>query len=147
MNPNSQHQLWSRWDVTVTPPTRWTVLPPTLGITPDLWARFVRNMFGTTAGEVRLEERGGGMFSRRPWQIFAQARLEGVPAHDPAYRAYMERRLADLWIGCFRSQGTTTVEIDVHIEAGDRQDGAPPAQLIMLPTLTPEAPLALVPMP
>lgn len=142
MDPNSQHQLWSRWTVIVTPPknrTRWG------GFDARLWAATVRRLFRTTAGEVKLDTRGGGMFSLRPRQYVACARLEGVPAHDPDYRKALEAELLRFFGRGFGNG--TTVHVDVHIEAGDRQDGKPPSQLVMLPTLTSEAPHALVPMP
>ncbi|MCC6989929.1 MAG: hypothetical protein IT181_13070 [Acidobacteria bacterium] len=135
MDPNTQHQLWSRWDVTVTPPKTMTG-PAQRALLEEMrtaWARFVRRAFVTTTGQVRLERRRRWLFSRR-FTIFAQARLEGAPAHDPQYRDVMKRRIVTFFGSGFGSG--TQVRIDVRIEAGDLQDGQPAAQMIVLPTLT-----------
>lgn len=65
------------------------------------------------------------------WTI--QVRTEGHPAHDPAYVRWMTqqwRRFFDEGFG-----PGTDVSVNVKVEAGDVQDGAPPAQLIILPSL------------
>lgn len=144
MDPNSQHQLWSRWDVTITPPARKAHHRPDDEVR-VAWAKFVRKSFNTTAGEVRLERRvtvrsprTGRVraFSLRQVEVtqwFAQARVEGAPVTDPFYRDRQKRRLVEFWGSGFGPG--THVHIDVRIEAGDRGDGTPPAQLAILPTI------------
>jgi hypothetical protein len=142
MDPNSQHQLWSRWDVTITPP-RGRLDARTLEELRAAWGRFVRQAFGTTAGQVRLEKKRAGLFSLRARHIFAQVRLEGVPAHDAGYRDRQKARIVQFFGSGFGPG--TRVHIDVRIEAGDVQDGSLPSQLVMLPTLvSPGANHALV---
>lgn len=144
MDPNSQHQLWSRWDVTVRPPSRGFDRRG-LEELRTAWAKFVRKAFGTTAGEVRLEKRRRRLFSLHGGELFAQARVEGVPAHEAGYRDAQKRRIVTFFGSGFGPG--TQVHIEVRIEAGDVQDGTTPAQLVMLPTLvSPGANHALVPL-
>lgn len=149
---NSQHQLWSRWDVTVTPPKakrrRFTdpANPAARRSEDDLrtaWAKFVRKAFATTAGQVRLERKRMGPFGLFGFELFAQARVEGVPAHDPVYRDRLKQSIVTFF-GSGYGPGTR-VHVEVRIEAGDQQDGAPPSQIVVLPTLVAGANHALVP--
>lgn len=106
------------------------------------WAQFVRKAFGTSAGQVRLERKRRGPFALFGVELFAQARVEGVPAHDPVYRDRMKEAIVTFF-GSGYGPGTR-VHIDVRIEAGDQQDGAPPSQIVVLPTLIPGAAYAPV---
>lgn len=136
MDPNSQHQLWSRWDVTVRPPKgRFVpVHARALDEIRDAWVRFVAKQFGTV-GQVRLERRRRGLFGVAGVELFAQARVEGAPAHDPQYRDLAKRRIVTFFGTGFGPD--TRVHIDVRIEAGDVQDGAPAQQLVVLPSIVP----------
>ena len=63
------------------------------------------------------------------WRI--EVRTEGHPAHDPAYVAWMQAQwrrffVAGLGVG-------TQVAATTRLEAGDRQDGRPADQLVLMP--------------
>jgi hypothetical protein len=66
------------------------------------------------------------------WTI--QVRTEGHPAHDPDYVNWMTRQWRRFFNEGFGPG--TTVSVKVKIEAGDTQDGRPPDQLVILPSLT-----------
>lgn len=120
MNPNSVHQWWSRWTATVTPdPAR--PVPPIVLVT-DNCARFYRKAFGS-ATALRVAATATG------WVI--ECRTEGHPAHDPAYVAWMTQQLRRFLRNGFGAQAQVTFA--VTLEAGDRQDGTPPDQLILGP--------------
>ena len=61
----------------------------------------------------------------------SQIRVEGKPAHDPAFQQYIKDNVARFMRHGFGS--TASMKMDVVIEAGDTQDGQPPAQLLVLP--------------
>lgn len=122
MNPNSEHQLWSRWT--------FTVMPGTIRNRPfnevcDNCARFARKAFGS-AGEMKVVRTGDG--------YTIDIRVEGHPVHDArfvAYYAHMFRRFFESGFGV-----GTTMTLDARLEAGSRQDGTPPDQLLILPSLS-----------
>lgn len=123
MDPNSTHQRWSRWTATVTPdPSRkgWTFLDVR-----ENCARFYRKAFGS-ATELNLV---GSDVPGARWTI--DCRTEGHPAHDPAYVAYLTDQLRKFFVAGFGPQ--TEVTFDVRLEAGSRDDGRPPDQLILGP--------------
>lgn len=120
MNPNSTHQMWSRWTATITPEaSRPSIDHATVR---ENCARFYRKAFGS-ATELSVTE------SSRRWVI--DCRTEGHPAHDRAYRAWMTGQLRRFLLNGFGP--TAAIELTVTVEAGDSQDGTPPAQLILGP--------------
>jgi len=124
MDPNSQHQLWSRWHYRVYPAAGTS---PRFSQVKLNCARFGRLLFGG-ASEMLLEQIAppGG---RAYWDV--QIRTEGPPAHDPQYVVWMHVQ----WDRFFRHGfgATCDVQSAVKIEAGSRQDGKPADQVIMLP--------------
>jgi hypothetical protein len=123
MNPNSQHQLWSRWTARVTPdPDR--ALPP-YDVVKDNCARFYRKAFGA-ATELNLT---GSNVPGACWTI--DCRTEGHPAHDPDYVRFMVGNLRHFLESGFGPHAA--VAFEVKFEAGDRQDGRPADQLIIGP--------------
>jgi len=119
VNPNSMHQLWSRWTATITPEASRSSLDH--ATVRDNCARFYRKAFGSVT-ELCITD--GPV-----WTV--DCRTEGHPAHDRAYRAWMTGQLRRFLLTGFGAQAT--IELTVTVEAGDRQDGTPPDQLILGP--------------
>lgn len=117
MNPNSAHQLWSRWTATVTPAT--PTAPP-FAVVREQCARFYRAAFGS-ATELHITA------APAHWTI--DCRTEGHPAHDATYVTYLTDQIRAFLLTGFGAKAD--VQVAVTIEAGDRQDGQPPDQLIL----------------
>lgn len=121
MDPNSQHQLWSHWTLTVREGGRSV---PLAAVELNA-ARWLRKGFGPV-GQARIRRKVYG------WKI--EARVEGVPAHDPGYVASVRRQFQDHFVA--KGWGPLARgEVSVRILAGDVQDGRPRTQLVMLPRL------------
>lgn len=126
MDPNSQHQLWSLWRYRVYPDV-WH--RPEFSTVKTHAARFGRLLFGS-ASEMQITECTDDT-GRLCWEL--SIRSEGHPVHDPGYVDVMHGQWRD-----FLRQGfgpAAEVQCHAHLESGDRQDGTPPDQLIVLPTL------------
>jgi hypothetical protein len=126
MNPNSAHQLWSLWQYRVEP--SWTRHLSFATVKANV-ARFGRLLFGS-ASEMRLHCATDGD-GRLYWEI--TVRTEGHPVHDPQYVEWMHARWRQ-----FLAQGfgaTSPIRAHARLEAGDRQDGRPADQLIVMPAL------------
>lgn len=122
MDPNSAHQLWSRWTWTVRPGRRVAVPFEPIKAT---MARFARQRFGS-AGQMRIVEQLD--------RYIVEVRIEGKPAHDPDYVRHERVRWHMFFLELFGIR--TEVELaGPKIEAGSRQDGTPPDQLIILPSI------------
>lgn len=122
MDPNSKNQLWSRWAWTVRP-GRSVVLP--FEPVKLVLANHVRSLFGS-AGQMRITEKLD--------HYIIDLRIEGRPAHDPDFVAHIKRKMVVFFIKQFGPTTTVTMT-PPKIEAGSRQDGSPPDQLIILPSL------------
>jgi hypothetical protein len=127
VNPNSQNQRWSLWEYRVYPDA---LHRPDYESVKTNAARFGRLAF-TSAASMRIrqatDDRG-----RMYWEIAALA--EGLPVHDPAYTEWMHEH----WRKFLKHGFGEKSEILCHarLEAGDRQDGTPADQLIILPALS-----------
>lgn len=122
MNPNSGHQRWSKWTFTIGP--GGTKRPPFADVRANA-ARFGRKVFGS-ASQMRV----------RVWRdgrVVIEVRTEGHPVHDPAYVASV-RALWLRWALVGWGVGTT-LQLTTRLEAGSREDGTPPDQLILAPPL------------
>lgn len=129
MNPNSQNQMWSFWEYRVYPDG---TKKPTFQFVKRNCARFGRLLFGS-ASEMRLvcatDDHG-----RLYWEV--AARTEGHPVHEPQYTEWMHNQ----WTKFFKMGFGDGCEVRSHarLEAGDRQDGTPADQLIMLSPIVKE---------
>lgn len=127
MNPNSANQVWSLWEYRVYPDA---LHRPDYTLVKENAARFGRIVFGS-ASQMRLlyatDERG-----RLYWEVAILT--EGHPVQDQRYVWWVHQQ----WVKFFQNGFGTACEVFSHarLEAGDRQDGAPPDQLIILPTVT-----------
>lgn len=126
MNPNSQNQCWSFWEYRVYPDK---IQQPTYALVKENCARFGKKMFGT-ASQMRIVCATDNM-GRLYWEI--AVRSEGHPVHDPMYTEWMHAQWHRFFMGGFGS--TCEVQSHARLEAGDRQDGTPADQLIILPTV------------
>lgn len=134
MDPNSDHQLWSKWTFLVTPPLRQQLnaFPrrtlkhkrPFEEVKLNV-GRFTNKLFGNT-GQGNLQQLRNGQ-----WRYIC--RVEGAPVHDPAYVKFTKDQWTKFFIAGFGNG--TTVSIDAKLEAGDAQNGKPRDQLIILPQL------------
>lgn len=121
MNPNSEHQLWSAWTFRVFDAGR---LVPRADVETNA-ARWLNKGFGSV-GAIQCSR------TRNGWLI--RARVEGAPAHDPAYL----QRVCSEFQTRFVAQGwgpMATSRVEVRILAGHVQDGKPPSQWIDAPTI------------
>jgi hypothetical protein len=123
MNPNSTHQLWSRWSWTVYPGRRVALPFEPVKLT---IANFTRTLFGS-AGQMRIIERVN--------YYVIDLRTEGRPAHDPDFVSLTARQFRDFFVRCFGVH-TRVMLTGPKIEAGSFQDGRPPTQLVILPPLS-----------
>lgn len=138
MNPNSTHQLWSRWTTTARVPFRpWHVSTLFEHELRTATARQYRQWFGS-ATELQITQRKDG----RETVITVACRTEGCPANEPAFRQRRMTSIANYFGQNLRRSGQVKVHIDVHIEAGDEGIGKPPAQLVMAPPIVDEPFLA-----
>lgn len=144
MDPNSAHQRWSRWTVRIAlgPGPR-----PTLAEVVENARRFVRAVFQTTAGRVRVvEEATVGGTTEPPAAVIAraarplvadvvviQAEVEGVPVHDAGYVESVRRQFLDHFVARGFRGSTGTVE--AALLAGTREDGTPGDQLLVVPSI------------
>jgi hypothetical protein len=121
MNPNSANQLWSRWTLTVTP--AFVQVRSFEEVKVNV-TRFVRKAFGS-AGEMRITQTQRG--------YVVDIRVEGHPVHDPTLVAYYTNAFDRFFKSGFGPK--TVVSVEAKLEAGSRQDGTPPDQLVMLPPI------------
>lgn len=125
MDLNTQHSVWSLWTFTVHPEHRVELDFEVIRVN---CARFGRKVFGSAAQMCVETER---------WDTgtacVVKVRAEGHPAQDPQYVGYV----AELWARFFKNgfgQGSRITH-EVKWEAGDRGDGRPPDQLVILPRI------------
>jgi hypothetical protein len=121
-DPNSQHQTWSLWTFVVKP---GVILDRPFREVKYNFTHFARKAFGT-ATELKLEWDGS--------HYHFKARTEGHPAHDPNFVKYYRENFTKFFVNGFGIG--TTVTLDVKLEAGSRQDGSAPEQLLMLPNIS-----------
>ena len=119
MNPNSANQRWSLWEYRVYPDV--TKRPDFQTVKVNC-ARFGRLVFGSVS-EMRIEERSY-------WEIAVLT--EGHPVHDPVYTEWIHAQWRKFFQEGFGS--ACVVQCHARLEAGDRQDGKPADQLIIMPS-------------
>ena len=124
IDPNSQHQVWSRWVFGVeAAPNK---LPPVSECV-DNARRFFSKGFASSVGRVRCDQQG-------TYYVFV-AEIEGPPAHDPAYAESVRKEFAERFMVPGFGPGAQLVRFTTGILAGNQQDGNPPDQLLVLPSI------------
>lgn len=121
---NSAHQRWSLWEYRVYARKR-----PDFATVKQNCARFGLLMFGS-ASEMRITQ-ATDYWGRMYWEIAVLT--EGHPVHEVLYTEWMHTQ----WVKFLRSGFGKACEVQSHarLEAGDRQDGRPADQLIIMPSL------------
>lgn len=129
MNPNSANQRWSQWVIKVDLLPKANHRHPRFqdAIKHDA-ATLFRRLFGS-AGRVRVT----AFQNRDSERWIVEVQVEGVDVHDPDYRA---RQCAAMRHHYRRGFGSTaTVSVEAGLLAGSSEDGTPPAQWVVLPTI------------
>jgi hypothetical protein len=124
MNPNSAHQLWSKWIITVRANTPYT---PAYAEMRQNVGRFLRKGFGS-AGQWRLR-----WFPRNNvWvvQMLAESARHPHSKQDFDY-------FKDAFVAFFRNGlgQQAHVHIKARLMAGERLDGRPSDQMLIMPSL------------
>lgn len=132
MDPNSLNQRWSKW--------RFHVLSggacrPAFADVKQAASVFGRLHFGSVAAMQIREFREGG----KPVYVI-EVRTEGKPVHDPQFVPWMHAQWVR-WGERGFGPGTEVALLEAKLEAGDRQDGSPRDQLIIM-----DAELARIPL-
>lgn len=125
MNPNSAHQRWSRWTFFIRP--GGSVMPSFKDIK-HAAALFGRLEF-KSATEMNIQMVQSPLTGKK--EIHLRIRTEGHPVHDPQFVQWMHGRWTR-WAERGFGPRTTCELIEAKLEAGDRQDGTPRDQLILM---------------
>jgi hypothetical protein len=127
MDPNSQNQLWSRWTFTVLELGRHVPQPDVeLNV-----ARWLRQGFGSV-GTVRVQA------TARGYRI--EVLVEGRPAHDQAFVALVREQFRRHFVEKGWGPVGAVGFVSARVVAGDKQDGRPRDQLVILPSIPLEVP-------
>lgn len=130
MNPNTQHQLWSQWVFTVYEGGRHVPFE----LVKENLVKWIQMGFGSV-GQLHLEEHilVKNLDLKQVYYV-ATLNVEGAPAHDPGFVTSVRRQFLQRFV----QQGfgpLATGTVTARVLAGDMQDGKPPAQLIVIPTI------------
>ncbi len=119
MDPNSDHQLWSKWIFTVAEIGKHM---PFADVKHNA-ARWIKMAFSKPIGRMKVEEH------IRSYVITAD--IEGLPANDPEFiqivKLQFQRDFVDKGWG-LGAEGC----VNTTILAGDEQDGKPAKQLAVM---------------
>lgn len=124
IDPNSQHQLWSRWIIGI------EASPQKLPSVREVIAnarRYFAAAFKSSVGRVRCDQQGT--------YYCITVEIEGPPAHDPEYVAALQRDVEARFVAKGFGHSATVTRFVTGILAGDRQDGTPPEQMLVMPQL------------
>jgi hypothetical protein len=126
MNPNSQNQVWGRWEFAFFPGRKAT--HPDFKVVKDAAAIKGRQVFGQAAAmHVDFKYDTGQKASF--WEIGIRA--EGTPVHDPDFVTFVTNQW-EAWGLVSFGPGTRMEVREAKLEAGDRQDGTPRDQMIIV---------------
>lgn len=121
MDPNSQHQRWSRWifGIEANP----AKCPDHMAVV-DNARRYFRKAF-KTVGRVRCDQQGT--------YYCLVVEIEGPPAHDPGYVESLKRDFTERFLAAGFGASARLTRFDVALLAGDAEDGTPPDQMLVMP--------------
>lgn len=122
MNPNTAHQLWSKWTIVIRPGRPFA---PDFEVVRVNTARFMRKAFGS-AGQCRVRR------FARAWVVEVLAEAERHP-HDRDTFTAVSRDFTRFFRNGFGE--AADVRVKARLMAGQRLDGRPPDQLLILPAL------------
>ena len=120
MDPNSRHQLWSKWIITIRPRVPFA---PAFQEVKAHTARFMRHGFGSAA-MCRIRQ------FPKAWVVEVLADRERHP-HDQADFAYMRDSVIQFFRNGFGP--STDVYVKARLMAGARLDGGAPDQMLIMP--------------
>lgn len=126
MQPNSAHQLWSRWTFGVEADPRKL---PSFHECVDNFRAWVKIGFQSSAGRARL-------IQPSPTAYVFQVEIEGPPATDPEFREHVKRQFIAHFMFAGFGFSASLVQFDVKILAGSRDDGTPADQMVVMPPLS-----------
>lgn len=123
MDVNSKNQMWSRWIFGIeADPSKTPFMKDCI----ENSRRFFAKLFGR-AGRARCEIQG-------TYYVFT-VEVEGVAAHDPDVQKAVTLQFMKDFMHKGFGHSAHLKTIVVSVLAGDRQDGTPPDQMIVLPFL------------
>lgn len=124
MDPNTQHQLWSKWEFTVLELGR-SVSKRELQYNIARWFLLGFGDVGTYNVHRTVVNGCVG------WQI--NLLIEGPPAHDPDYVFQVDKQFDDF---VEKGWGPLAVgSVKAKVLAGNKQDGKPGDQMITIPKI------------
>ena len=126
MNPNSQHQLWSRWTFGLQADVNH--LPLVRDVRENARRYFAKG-FQSHAGRVRITKPDA-------LEYVIEVEIEGPPAHDPEYRTHVKRQFIEHFMFKGFGYSARLVRFDVKPLAGYLQNGKPAEQWIVMPPLS-----------
>ena len=125
MQVNSANQLWSRWVFGVqADPDK---LPTIRECMPN-FRRWVAKGFKSRSGRCRI-------IKPSVLDYEFEVQIEGPPAHDPEYRGHVKRQFIEHFMFAGFGHSSRLVRYDVDVMAGDKQDGTPAEQMIVMPSI------------
>src|SRR5262245_45529018 len=133
-DPNSQHQRWSKWEFGIEANPK--KLPPKKDVEYNA-AKYFQAGFGS-AGKMTvklLRTPTDAKYLRRASYYYISLIIEGPPVHDPAFRAQVRADFEKRFMGAGFGHGARLVLFRCQLLAGDAEDGNPPEQLIVLPSI------------
>jgi len=140
IDPNSQHQMWSRWifgihadAIAAGAAAASFGKRPSVREVVDNARSYFAKLFHSTVGRVRCDEERG--------YYVLTLEIEGVPAHDLDLRVHVERDFCRRFMTPGFGPTATLSRYVVGVLAGDCQDGKPPIQLLVMPWLDASAKL------
>jgi len=122
IDPNSQHQIWSRWVFGVEASPDKT---PDVKECADNARRYFAKGFKSTVGRVRCDQQG-------TYYCFV-VEIEGPPGHDAEYADSVKQDFVERFMAPGFGPSAELVRFAVGILAGDQQEGQPPDQLLVMP--------------
>lgn len=134
-NPNSANQRWSRWEFGIEANPR--KLPPK-DVVLENAQRYFAAGFKSQTGRVKvrlLRTPPDVQLLRRATYYYIVVQIEGPPVMDPGYRNAVRDDFTRRFMEPGFGPGARLVLFRPTLLAGDREDGQPPEQLIVLPTL------------
>jgi hypothetical protein len=131
-NPNSTNQRWAKWTMSIVPPALHRM--PTLADVKFNAAKFGRTVFGSASAMnvTQCPVRHPRYGTLTPGFVI-EVLTEGESIHNPQYRERMIRT----WLEKFFVPG---FGVGVHVDfntkamAGERSDGKPPDQMVVMPS-------------
>lgn len=127
IDPNSQHQMWSRWSFLVQP--NGVIEPLVKEVSYNAGKYFIK-LFGSSVGRCRCEVARG---IRLPTRYRVIIEIEGPPAHDSEFQARVKADFTQRFMRPGFGVDAQLVDYEVAILAGDRQEGKPPDQMLVMP--------------